>query len=825
MKKIISLSVCLFSILSGFSQQTVYKLNKLEYFEKEGVNVMVFQDIYPEGHQGGVSIIQNGVRVATDGDLLLDPVPGQWQPIPKPGQRVVDVSKNEIRMSLTFPDSSRNRKGFNPINYPDLNFNYKITVKPEGESMRIIVDLDRPLPKQWIGKVGFVIELYPAILFGKTWYLDKQSGIFPRQANGPVQLDDHGEVQPIAYASGKRLVIAPENDAQRMVIESHKADIQLLDGRAKFNNGWFIVRSIVPEGATTNAIDWIITPNAIPGWKYKPVIHVSQVGYHPDQKKIAIIELDASENKLANASLMRISESGNPEEILNAVPKAWGQFLRYNYCQFDFSSINREGMYYIQYSDSRTEPFRISTEVYKRHVWQPVLEYFLPVQMCHMRVNEKYRVWHGVCHLDDALMAPVDSNHFDGYRQGPSTLTKYKPGEPVPGLNAGGWHDAGDDDLRIESQAGEAYILSLIYEAFHIQSDNTSIDQKTRIVEINQPDGKPDILQQIEHGMLTVLRGYRNLGRLYRGIISPTLKQYVMMGDVSNQTDNLVYNPELKIDERTANNSGKADDRWVFTEDNPGREFEIIAYIAAASRALNGFNQPLANESIETAEKLWQVTREIKGRVLVNKIHAAIELFITTGKDEYKQFILSNEETIKSRISSLGWVIGRALPLINDKRFTESVSKEVAAYFKSVTAEQKLNPFGVPYKPVIWGAGWNIQKFGVEEYFLHKGFPEIVDKEYVLNSLNFILGCHPGENTASFASGVGSRSMTIAYGYNRADWSYIPGGVVSGTALIRPDFPELKDFPYLWQQAEYVLGGGSSNFMFLVLAADQLLNK
>ena len=94
----------------------------------------------------------------------------------------------------------------------------------------------------------------------------------------------------------------------------------------------------------------------------------------------------------------------------------------------------------------------------------------------------------------------------------------------------------------------------------------------------------------------------------------------------------------------------------------------------------------------------------------------------------------------------------------------------------------------------------------------------------MLNALNFVLGVHPGENTASFASGVGARSMTVAYGFNRADWSYIPGGVSSGTALIRPDFPELKDFPYLWQQGEYVLGGGSSNYMFLVLAADQVLN-
>ncbi len=93
------------------------------------------------------------------------------------------------------------------------------------------------------------------------------------------------------------------------------------------------------------------------------------------------------------------------------------------------------------------------------------------------------------------------------------------------------------------------------------------------------------------------------------------------------------------------------------------------------------------------------------------------------------------------------------------------------------------------------------------------------------NALNFILGCHPGSNTASFASGVGAKSATVAYGLNRADWSFIPGGVVSGTALIRPDFPELLEFPFLWQQTEYVLGGGSSHYMFLVLAARQLLEK
>ena len=113
-------------------------------------------------------------------------------------------------------------------------------------------------------------------------------------------------------------------------------------------------------------------------------------------------------------------------------------------------------------------------------------------------------------------------------------------------------------------------------------------------------------------------------------------------------------------------------------------------------------------------------------------------------------------------------------------------------------------PYGIPYRPHIWGAGWDIQRFGFQHYFLTTAYPEIFPKAPVFNALNFILGCHPGSNQAS---------------------SYIPGGVISGTALIRPDFPELLTFPFLWQQTEYVLGGGSSHYMFLVLAAEQLLKQ
>src|SRR5580658_2456072 len=126
-----------------------------EYLEMTGLNVMLAHDYYPEGHQGGVGIIQNGLRVATNGDLRLEPTPGQWEPTPVVGKRQVDRAAQEISVHMDYPDYSKDRKGFNPIGYPDLKLGYSVRIRPEGAAFRILVDLDAPLPSEWVGKVGF----------------------------------------------------------------------------------------------------------------------------------------------------------------------------------------------------------------------------------------------------------------------------------------------------------------------------------------------------------------------------------------------------------------------------------------------------------------------------------------------------------------------------------------------------------------------------------------------------------------------------------------------------------------------------------------------
>ena len=825
----------------ALSNAQEFKLNPSGYFQNGGVDVMAFDDIYPEGHQGGVCIIMHGNRVATNGDIRLEQTPGQWQPVPAQRSRKVDVSANAIVANLSYPDSSRHLTGFNPMIYPDLQFNYTVTVRGVGGSVEITVDLDRPIPEEFIGKVGFNFELFPGSLFGKPWIMDDQTGIFPQQPNGPaisipsnhrhtgnylpesVKEDKKADIlqlvgsgySPIVaddliaepYAAGYSFTIRPDDPYNRFTIKSDSEMLKLYDGRMNHNNGWFVVRTDIPAGVTKGAIKWTITPNTVKDWLYKPVVQTSQLGYHPAQPKLAVIELDKRDQPQVKAELYSVTPQG--EKLVKTIDlKSWGAFLRYNYLKADFSDIKEEGLYLIRYGASVSSVFRIAKNIYDRGVWQPVLEYFLPVQMCHMRVNEKYRVWHNFCHLDDARMAPA-LNHIDGYSQGTSTLTRFNPGDIVPGLNIGGWHDAGDFDLRVESQSGEAYILALAYESFGQKYDATAIDFHTRITEIHQPDGKPDMLQQVENGALSVVGAYRSLGRLYRGIICNDLRQYVLLGDAGAMTDNI---------------PGNKDDRWVFTEDNPSRELSTAAHLAAVSRVLKGFNDTLSVQSLQTARTLFDITRD-EPRAKSSRIHAAVELFITTGDAKYKNYLLKERAYIQEHIKDLGWIIARADQQIGNSDFSSAIRKSLQNLSAEFEKQRTETPYGIPYRPHIWGAGWDIQAFGFRQYFLSKSYPDLFDADYVFNALNFVLGCHPGSNTSSFASGVGAKSATVGYGLNRADWSYIPGGVISGTALIRPDFPELLTFPYLWQQTEYVLGGGSSHYMFLVLAAQQLLNK
>jgi hypothetical protein len=151
--------------------------------------------------------------------------------------------------------------------------------------------------------------------------------------------------------------------------------------------------------------------------------------------------------------------------------------------------------------------------------------------------------------------------------------------------------------------------------------------------------------------------------------------------------------------------------------------------------------------------------------------------------------------------------------------------RERAAAFREQRAHEPVdNPFGVPITRGGWAGNGAVVRFATTAYLLHVAFPDLFTARDVFLGVEYLHGRHPGSDI-SFVSGVGTESKQVAYGNNRADFSFIAGGVVPGALIIKPDLPENKeDWPFLWGENEYVIALGAS-YLFLVQAANSLLGE
>ena len=769
------------------------------------MNVLVFANwysgLFSDSKLSGVELIHHGVRTATNGDVRLSPTPEQWDPIPELSDRRVDRAAQRVVTTLT---------------YPAYGFSYHVEVRADGPSVVVDVRLDAPLPPALEGKAGFNLEFLPAAYFGRTFAMDGASGLFPREAGGAMD-SVAGRLEAAPLARGSALALAPEDPLHRVEIEARDGALALYDGRDKAQNGWFVVRGLLPAARTGTVLEWRITPNQVPGWVRAPVIAHSQVGYDPRQEKVAVLESDPNDTAGAAVTLLRVAPDGGTSAVLSKPAAPWGRFLRYDYARFDFSEVREPGVYEIAYRGVRSEPFRIAADVYGPDIWSASLDTYLAEQMDHVLVRDRYRVWHGASHLDDARQAPPGHVHFDLYAQGPTTDTPYGAGDHIPGLNVGGWTDAGDFDIRTESQYAVVETLAQAYQAFHVGWDETTVRESDRFVAIRRPDGVPDILQQIEHGALQLLAQFRAVGHAIPGIVEPTLEQYTFLGDAASKTDGLVFDSALTGLAPRDGRSGVPDDRWAFTSRSTPLDYGAVAALAAASLALRGHDDSLADECLGTAERVWQgdhaappalfrAGNTTGGRLEDEETRAAVVLLVATrGGRAYAGRLAALAPHIDSAFFFLGGVGVRALPYM-DAGFRERMRADTRTYRARLDSLLGRNPFGVPVTAGGWGGSGAVLGFAMLTWELHRAFPDLVGPEYTVRGLDYVLGTHP-VSSVSLVSGVGARSLTVAYGHNRADFSFIPGGVAPGIVIVRPDFPELKeDWPFLWFENEYVIG-------------------
>ena len=843
LKKIASLAtmalpVVLLSFTASCSQKGTdsFAMNELEYFEKTGSNVLVYSNIYNGGFcdekLAGIEIIQRGERLATGGGIRFMNTPEQWDIYGEMTNREVNRDENFIEVELT---------------YEDYDFVSKIRVTPNGEGVLMQVYLDKPVPANLVGKAGMNLEFFPASYFGKNYLVDGAARILPRfpmhdtevrplaekipQYFGETTFDDRGRDEflvPLPMSTGKSIVLAPEDDELCVSITSDE-DVSIYDGRHLAQNGTFVVRSLLPAGKTGKVLEWYVEPSSNPEWIREPNIGFSQIGYTPAQSKVSVVELDKRDKIAPTAKILRVNPDGSQTLALNAKVEEWGVFYsRYNYARIDFSEVREPGLYVIEYDGVQTNAFPIDKDIYSDK-WHSSMDMSIVIAMDHMEVNEGYRIWHGRANMDDAIMAPANIRIHDGYSQGAENYTKYKPLEHVPGLAVGGWYDAGDFDIQQNSVVTTTVDLASLWRLFQPMRDMTYIDEVTKYADIHRPDGVPDVVQQIMHGTLNMNAQIEALGFVSRNIGQPQMHQYHHLGDALTLTDGLIYDPSLKPYQVSADGkrSGTYDDRIVMTNrPSAGGVMNSIVGLASAYPALKNYYPEEAERSLKNALMLWN---KYVGEG-DNGVRGAIELYYATGDEKFKNIfmpaILRQVNTLGESVNNennnrrnSGSNMGQILRVYDmlDADAKAKVDAAIPAYIERLSNVGSDNPYCVPISGGGWAGNNQVISNSFNAYLVWKQYPELVDPEMVLKGLNYLYGNHP-YNNLSFITGVGVATKKVAYGNNRADYNVIPGGVVPGLLMRKPDFMENKDdYPFLWGENECCINS-VPNYVMLNLA-------
>ena len=404
----LSVLLALTSGLSLFGADFAMKVTDKNYLDTQGFSVFLYDSTYHpvfvDQKNTAMEMILHGQRIATNGDVRLMPTPEQWDLVATLKGRQPDKANNRLTANLAFPTF-------------DVSYTLEVAAEPGG--VKVSINLDKPLPQKLAGRAGFNLEFLPSIYMGKAYLVDgTKAGIFPRTPNDPMvkvlpladepkkayYLEDwdkaKGYTQPLPFAEGKSITLGIDDPLARVNVKSDTANLMLFDGRNRAQNGWFVLRSLIPSGKTTGAIVWHIRPDVIPNWTRPPMIAHSQVGYAPGFSKVAVLELDPKYNGPKTAKVLRLMEDGSYKQAFEGPITAATPWLRYVYSKFDFTSVKDPGLYVIEYAGQRTAPFPIAKDAYA-NIWQDSLDHHIAVQMDHVSVREGYRVWHGASHLDD----------------------------------------------------------------------------------------------------------------------------------------------------------------------------------------------------------------------------------------------------------------------------------------------------------------------------------------------------------------------------------------------------------------------------------------
>ena len=476
--------------------------------------------------------------------------------------------------------------------------------------------------------------------------------------------------------------------------------------------------------------------------------------------------------------------------------------MQCDFAPFDFSEVKEPGEYRIVWSGGKIG-VAIRKSVFEEKLWEPTLDYFIPFQMCHADVDFGGKAPdHTRCHMDDGIRVPANFPGVDRFQSYECEGTPYTAGDPIP-CAKGGWHDAGDCDLNIYAQGFAVWVLALAHEEFGIRRDVATLDVEGGKFTLGKPDGVPDIVQQIEWGVIWL-----------RSMLQPDGRSYVGIIDQPNRYSQA----NKKWSEMTDNKPGTGDERQVYVDYHAELQLMQATALCAASRALRATKPELAKKCLDDAVKALEYFRthkevyrstvyfypEHKGRDGMLALTLA-ELYLTTKDASYLKELEGMAETIRnlpvsdpyisSTTASSFWYAPPVLARLHGVLPDGALKTAIVAVCRRAAEVQARSESPRPWPFHYWHFGnWGQAGTGAtrtfDAYWLSKVAPDVFPVSAALRSMLWIYGLHP-LNDRVFVSGIGYPGPEYIhsgqiYGLFGSEPGAVPGALVGGLTGMFP---------------------------------------
>ncbi len=695
---------------------------------------------------------------------------------------------------------------------------YEQKTYPRGREVHFDLRLDAGTETAQVGWASYAFYLPLNIFQGQRYRTDQGEGVYPA--------DVHGE-GPLAERVSE-LQFLPDDPARNLILRADHA-ISLWDGR-QWGGRMYVATIELPLDGQT--LHFTLTPPPGDPGPNPPAVRYSHIGYLPEGLKQAVLEVDdrAPLPDLA-ARLERRTASGAETALTGAFTPALRDFWK-QFAVFDFSTVQERGEYRIVWSGGVTDWFPIAPDIFADR-WQNTLDYFFPFQMSHAEVDLGNGLSHGASTLDDAVAAPpnfVGPDDFISYEA--DGASGYVP------LDVGGWFDAGDYDLNVSAQAFVVHQLALVWEEFAPPRDRHSFDLPRRRLNANQPNGIPDLLEQIEWGTRWLLSMQADDGRVFVGVVEPPAK----------------YGTSVLPEAMTDGIPNTGDERLLFHDYHSDVNLKFVVAMAAASRVLRETNPQLAEQSWQAAVRAWthfQTRPETyrptvyfygweEGREQMIAA-AAAELYLTRPDPAYLQTLaafsayfenLPTEWPAPTVTHHSGFwyappFLARLYPQLPAGTLNASIRTALQRAADNLCARSAPAPFPFvsDWRYSDWGMSGVYLNALNDAYWLEKVVPERIRVADLLPAAYWIYGLHPvNDFTLVFGSGFPEPRYhyhAILHVRFPGAPASIPGAVVPGIAnYTHAGVLYYLDEPGIYRNSEACMYDAAS-FLFTMLALNR----